>query len=127
MQEGEPAIVDQRQRVLEHGLALGGKAGDEVGAEHHIGAKLAYLLAEADRVRPRVTPLHALQRKVVACLEREMQMRHQPLLLGDGLEQRGIGLDRIDRGEPQPLELRHQRENLGTSLPSVISPGRSAP
>ena len=35
-------------------------------------------------------------------LQREMQMRHQPRLAGDGIEEFGIGLDAIDRGEPQP-------------------------
>ena len=37
----------------------------------------------ADRVGAQVPPLHALQDHVVAGLQRQMQMRHQPRLLGD--------------------------------------------
>ena len=44
-----------------------------------------------------MAPLHALQDQIVAGLEREMQMRHQPLLLGERREQRLVDLDRIDR------------------------------
>ena len=57
-------------------------------------------------------PFHALQNHVVAGLQRQMQMRHQPRIVGDGVEQIGIGLDRIDRGNAQPLQLRHMPQDL---------------
>ena len=80
-----------------------------------------------DRVGARMAALHALQREIVAGLERKMEMRHQPLLLGDRREQRGVDLDRIDRGEPASRgSSGTSLSTLRTSLPSVISPGRSA-
>src|SRR5580765_2302533 len=40
----EPAVVDDRERILEHRLALGREAGDEVGAEDDFGPKLPHAL-----------------------------------------------------------------------------------
>ena len=51
--------------------------------------------------------LHALEHHVVAGLQGEMQMRHQPGLAGDRVEKVVVRLDRVDGGEAQPLELRH--------------------
>ena len=51
--------------------------------------------------------LHALQDHVVARLQRQMQMRHQPLLGRDHLQQLGVGLDGIDRGQPETPDIRH--------------------
>ena len=62
--------------------------------------------------RARMPALHALEDEVVARLQRQMQMRHQPLFLGERVEQIAVGLDRIDRGQPQPLQLRHVLEDL---------------
>ncbi len=59
-----------------------------------------------------MTALHALEDHVVAGLRREMEMRHQPRLLGDGAHQLGIGLDGIDGGEPEPRHFRHQLQQL---------------
>jgi hypothetical protein len=42
-------------------------------------------------------PLHPLQNHVVAGLQRQMQMRHQPLVIRDDVEQITVGLDGIDR------------------------------
>ena len=41
-----------------------------------------------------------------------MQMRHQPRIVGDGIEQVAIRLDRIDRRDAQPLQLRHMPQDL---------------
>ena len=70
----------------------------------------------ADRIAARMAPLHALQDHVVARLQRQMEVRHEPLLLGDRADQRVVGLDRIDRGEAQPLELRHVAEDGADQL-----------
>ena len=51
--------------------------------------------AERDRVGARVPPLHALEDEIVAGLQRQMQMRHQPLVIGERIEQIVVGLDRI--------------------------------
>ena len=93
-------------------LGLGREAGDDVAAEHDVGPQPPHLLAERDRVGARMAALHALEDHVVAGLQRQMQMRHQPRLVRERVEQIGIGLDRVDRGQPQPLELRHVAQDL---------------
>ena len=49
--------------------------------------------AEGDRVVAEVPPLHPLQDHVVAGLQRQVQMRHQPRLAGDRLDQPRVRLD----------------------------------
>src|SRR5262245_19585269 len=56
--------------------------------------------------------LHALQDEIVARLQREIQMRHQPRVAGERVEEVAVCLDRIDRRESQPRELRHMLQNL---------------
>ncbi len=127
VEKREPAIVDERAGVLKHRVGLGREAGDEVGAEDDVGAKPPDLVAEADGVGAAVPALHALQDHVVARLQREMQMRHQPLLLGDGAHQLRVGLDGIDRGEAEARKLRHVLQDLPHERPRRGRPGRSAP
>ncbi len=55
-------------------------------------------------------PRHPLQDQVAAGLQRQMQMRHQPRLLGDQPPQIVVDRRRIDRGQPQPRQFRHQRQ-----------------
>ena len=95
----------------EHLLGLGREAGDQVGAEHDVRPQLPRRGAEADRVGARMPPLHALQDHVVAGLQREMQMRHQPLLLAERAHQLVVGLDGIDRGEAQARQLAHMLQD----------------
>ena len=45
----------------------------------------ADLFGEADRVGAAVPALHALQDQVVAVLQRQMEVGHQPRLVGDGV------------------------------------------
>ncbi len=111
MQMRQPAFVDDVERVFEHRLGLGRKAGDQIGAEDHVGAKCAHLLAEANGVGAEVPPLHPLQDHVVAGLQRQVEMRHQPLFLGDRPHQVVVGLDAVDGGKPQPLEAGHHLED----------------
>ena len=103
----QPAFVDQIERAGEHRLGLGREAGDDVAAEGHVRPQPPHLIAEGDGVGARVAALHALEDHVVAGLQRQMQMRHQPGVVGQRVEQIGVGLDRIDRGQPQPLKLGH--------------------
>ena len=81
-------------------------------------------VAEGDGVGARVAALHALEDHVVAGLQRQMQMRHQPRVVGERIEQIGVGLDRVDRGQPQALELRHAR--AGFASPGGRGPARSS-
>ena len=122
VQMGEPAFVDQVERARKHRLGLGRKARDDVGAEHHVRPQPPHLVAERDRVGAQVPPLHALEDEIVARLQRQMQVRHQPRVIGEGIEQVAVGLDRIDRREPQPRELRHMLEDL---LHQRAEPGRA--
>ena len=106
-------------------LGLGRKARDDVAAEHDVGPQPPHLLAEGDGVGARMAALHALEDHVVAGLQRQMQMRHQPRLVGERVEQVGVGLDRIDGRQAQPLELGHVR--AGSASPAAEpSAGRSA-
>ena len=104
---GEAAFVDDGERALEHRLVLGRKARDDVGAEDHVGTQPPDLFAEGDGVGPQMPPLHALEDEIVARLQREMQVRHEPRLVGDRIEKIAVGLDGVDRRDAQALELGH--------------------
>ena len=49
--------------------------------------------AERDRVLAGVPPLHALEDEIVAGLQRQMQMRHQAIMLRESVDEIAIGLD----------------------------------
>ncbi len=51
-------------------------------------------VAERDRIGAQMPPLHALEDEIVAGLQRQMQMRHQPLV--------AARRHRADRGRPRP-------------------------
>ena len=78
--------------------------------------------AEAHRIGPGVAPLHALEDHVVAGLQRQVQVRHQPRLLGDGGDEVLVGLHLVDGGEAQALELRH----LAQDVPHELARGHVA-
>jgi hypothetical protein len=84
MQEGQLAVVDELERIVRHGVGLGGKAGDQIGPEHRIGPPPPHFVAERHRLGARVAPLHALEDQVVARLQRQVEVRHQALFLGNG-------------------------------------------
>ena len=112
VQKRQAAVVDDAQGVGEHRLGLGGEARDQIGAEDHVGTQAAHVLAKAHRVGAGMAPLHALQDHVVTRLHGEMQVRHEPLLLGDRPHQVAIRLDLVDGGEPQALKLGNMLEDL---------------
>jgi len=56
--------------------------------------------------------LHPLENEVIAGLKRQVQMRHQPAFLREGVDESRIGLDRVDRRQAQPLELALDRPDL---------------
>ena len=94
MQVREPAFGDEVARARERVFGLGRKSRDDVGAEHDVGPQAPHLARECDRVSARMAPLHALEDQVVAVLQREMQMRHEPRLFGDRVQK--------VRGRPRP-------------------------
>ena len=100
------AIVQQFQAVERHFFSFGGKSGDEVGADRRVGPRGLDPLDRAHRIGAAVAALHALEDHVVAGLERQMEVRHQPRLAGDQLEQRVVDLDAVERGQAQALQTR---------------------
>ena len=112
VQVRQPALGDELARARKRIVGLGREARDDIGAEHHIGAQPPHLARERDRVGAQMPALHALQDQVVAMLQRKMQVRHQPRLVRDRVEQVRVGFDRVDRRDAQPRELRHVLENL---------------
>jgi hypothetical protein len=116
MQVRETAVVDQRHGVGEHRFGLGREAGDEIGAEHHVRAQAARFGGERDGLGAAVAALHALQDHVVAGLEAEMEMRHQPRLFGDQPQEIVVDLRDVERRQPEALELRHLREQAAHHL-----------
>ena len=100
------AIVEQFQAVQRHFLGFGRKSGDEVGADRRVGPRGLDPLDRADRVGAAVAALHPLEDQVVAGLKREMEVRHQPRLAGDQLEQGVVDLDAVERRQAQALQAR---------------------
>jgi hypothetical protein len=68
VQVRKPAVVDDVEGAGEHVLGLGREAGDDVGAEDHVGTQPPHLGAEGNRVAAAVAALHALEDEVVASL-----------------------------------------------------------
>ena len=78
MQIGQAALIDDPERILEHFFSFSRKARDDVGPEHHVRAARFEFMAKRDGIFPCMAPLHPLQDHVVAGLQRQMDMRHQP-------------------------------------------------
>ena len=110
MQEGDAALLDDVEAVMEHLLGFGRKAGDQIGAERDIGTQSAGTPGCGDGLGSAVPPLHPLQDQIVAGLQRQMQMRHQPRLLAEQPPELVVDLARIERGQPQARQLGHCRE-----------------
>src|SRR5262245_32347710 len=99
---GKPTFLDDFQRIAEHFLRFGRESRDDVSAEDDVGAQPPDILAKADGIVPEMAALHALQDHVVAGLQRQMQVRHQPRFRGNGVDEIVVRLDGIDRGKPKP-------------------------
>ena len=93
-----------------------GKPGDQIGAEGDVRPQPPQARAQADHVVPVVPPLHALQDQVVAGLNAEMQMRHQAGLARDQIGQIPVDLGRIDGGQPQSRQVRHEAQQTSDQL-----------
>ena len=113
VQVRQAAFVDQLERASNmRPRSRSGKPAIRSAPNTMSGRRRRTCSQKAMASRAQVPPLHALEDEIVAGLQRQVQMRHQPLVLGEGVEQIAVGLDRIDRGQPQPLELGHLLENL---------------
>ena len=66
-----------------------------------------------------MAPLHTLEDEIIARLQREMQMRHQPGVIGKRIEKIGVDFDCINRREAQPCEFRHVFQNLLHQRPKL--------
>ncbi len=93
---GQAAFLDDLHRVLEHVLGFGWKAGDDIRAEHDIGAQRTHGFAKANGIVAQMAAFHAFQDHVVTRLQGQVQMRHQPFFIGNGVHQVVIRLDGID-------------------------------
>ena len=124
-----PALLDERQRVLEHRLGLGREAGDEVGAEGDVGPQRARTGAEARCasarrwrrfMRFRIMSSPACSERCRCGISRGSlgdQARTGPRRSRPGRSRRGAGA-----AAPAPAS-----GSARTSWPSVGWPGRSAP
>ena len=74
-----------------------------------------------------MTALHALEDHVIACLKRQVQMRHETLFLGDHPKQGLIGLDLVDRGQAQSRKIRHQFQDAAHEITQSRSAGKIRP
>jgi len=102
----QPARIHEVEGARKHLLGFRGKAGDQIGAEHEVGAARAQVRAKRDGIGAAVPPLHAPQDEIVPGLEREVQMRHEPGLVREGIEQLPIHLDGIDGRPPAAARAR---------------------
>jgi hypothetical protein len=92
------AVVDQRERVGEHGRVFGREAGDQVRADRDVGTGGLQAFDQRDAFGARMAALHALQDHVVAGLEREVDVRHDARLAREQREQAVVDLDAVERG-----------------------------
>ena len=105
---GQPAFLDDVERVREHRVGLGREAGDDVGAEDDIGPQRAHLLdrsaiASSRRCRRfmrfRIMSSPACSDRCRCGISRgSSAMRVHQIV---------VGLDGVDRGQPQPRQVRH--------------------
>ena len=101
MQKGQTTFVNQSEGLFKHGICFGRKACNQISAEDHVRTFLPQAQAKSDRVFTQVTALHAFENHIVARLKRQMQMRHDPMILGNGINQVFISLDRVNRGQSE--------------------------
>ena len=105
MQIRQAAILDEAQRVLKHRVGFGRKADDEIGAEDDVGAQPPQLRAEIDRVGAGEWRRFMRFRIMSSpdCSER-CRCGVSRGSVCESVDQVGVGLDAVDRGEAQPLE-----------------------
>ena len=98
MRGDDVAIVDQRECIRGRRLALGREAGDQVGADRQAGPRCLEPFDRSNRIGPAMPPLHPLEDQVVAGLQREVQVGHEPGLLGQTPHQVRVDFGGVDGG-----------------------------
>ncbi len=88
------------------------ETGDQIGTKDDVWPQTACFVCELDGIVAQMTALHALQDHVVARLHRQVQMRHQPRLVGQSAHQIGVGFGLIDRRQAQARQLRDVLQDL---------------
>src|SRR4051812_23644474 len=71
------------------------------------------------RVCGAVAAFLAFQDHIVAGLQREVEMRHQPRLAGDQLIESVVNLDAVERRQAQGLKARLSREQPPAEVPEA--------
>ena len=105
MRRDDVAIVEQFQAVRAAISSFrSGKPAIRSAPIVASGRALLIRSTSAHRVGAAVAALHALEDHVVAGLQRQMEMRHQPRLAGDQLEQGVVDLDAVERRQAQALK-----------------------
>ena len=82
-------------------IALGRKPGDDVGTDREFRPRRLEPFDQRDRLSARMPPPHPLEHQVIARLQREVDVRHDPRLLRQQLEQQRVDLDPVERGQTQ--------------------------
>ena len=108
MQPSQVAVAHQFEAVFKMRLGFGGKACNDISAKGHIGAQLAGGFAKPDGIITQMPALHPFQDQIVAMLQAQVKMRHQPRFGRNGLHKVLINLNTINAADPQPRQIRDQ-------------------
>ena len=112
MQVGEVQLADGAERILEHFTGLGREAGDQVGPENHVGARLPGAADHVKGIVPAVAALHAFENSIIEGLQAEVQVRHEAGLFGQQAENSVVDGRRVEGTEPEAFQVRHGAQNL---------------
>ena len=113
------ALAHEVNAVLEHRIVLGRKPGDYVRANRYFRALRSHPLDQIDGAFSGVPPFHPLQDHIVTCLQRQMDMRHQPWLAGDDIKQPFVNFDTVNRRQTQARQFGHKFQDTLDQLPEI--------
>ena len=122
VQVGDRGLVHEVQRLREQHVRLGRETGDQVGADGQARAQAAGAGDGGQGVGPAVAAAHPFQHQVGPGLHGQVQMRHQPWLVGQQPPQVVVEGRRVQRGQSQARQVRHQ----GQQAPYQCTQGRTA-
>ena len=97
----DPAVLHQIEAVDKHRVGLGRKPCDNVGTDGDFGSLGLHPLDKFDRKFATVPPLHPLQDHIIACLQRQMYVRHQARFAGNQVEKPVVDFDTVNRRQSQ--------------------------
>ena len=97
MQPGQLGIINQVEGRFMRGIILGRETGNQISPEHSIRANLADLPHQVQHIGCAMAAFHSFQDQIMAMLNRQMQMRHQPVIISQRCQQIIISLGRINR------------------------------